>query len=153
MNMMTRKEIKQERDSLVEDTGLIWKGKNVFKMAVPIDGSTELFRLLIIVLQENGYVMGSIDWGGKWLRFHFEKNEGYQWFVNVKLTPYKASMLEIFDLITTNFKPNGYSGTNEWKHDMCKRLGVPMTGRLDYLNPSNGYWDGNELKNKLKKGE
>ncbi|HME50764.1 MAG TPA: hypothetical protein VKM55_00975 [Candidatus Lokiarchaeia archaeon] len=146
--MITQKEIKQERDMLIQNTGLIWKGKNLLKLPISIEDSAETFRSLIDTLQRMEYIMDTIFGKRKGISFSIDKNTNtgqHLWFIGINFKPYKVSMPEIFELIDANFKPNGYSGTNEWKHNMCKELNIPMTGVLAYLNPSDGYWNDNEL--------
>jgi len=129
---------REERQRVIDLTGAEWIGKNTFRMHTDP-------AIAIQILINNGFTSASTIYPLYHpLGFVFEaRGKLMDWFFNVAFKDF--DIVSLFKFIDTSLYHNGYTGTNEWKHDICRHLKIPMKGKLSYLNPSGKYWFCDEL--------
>lgn len=153
---MNNKDIKLERECLIKETGLIWEGKNELKF-----DSNKPISLFISLIENilkleykiqhlySRYTQKTHKHNG--IAFFIKREIGiwpnkdykqWQWYITVNIKPYKDNIIDLFKIINKYFTPNGITGTNEWKQDVCRDLKIPLVGKLKYLIPR---WYNNRL--------
>ena len=153
---MNNKDIKLERESLIKETKLIWVGKNELKFDSnkPIGSFRDFienilkfgYKILHIYSRytqkshkHNGFAFFIKKEISKWPNKDYKQ---WQWYITVNIKPYKDNIIELFKIIDKYFTPNGITGTNEWKQDVCRDLKIPLVAKLKYLIPR---WYNNRL--------
>ena len=145
---MTQKELQIEKKILREKTNLIFKRKNIFGFADSLNFVSEFLKLKQ-ELEKMNYIMGKIFTSNKnVINFHF-KSSKWLIFIDTKFSK-DSDLVGLFAFLDKNFDRNGYTGTNEWKHDFCNILKTPMIGDLKYLVPEGKYWFKDEICKKTQ---
>jgi hypothetical protein len=148
------KEQRIERDLIITTTGLQWSGKNHFRVMPETDLDKICERLKSL-----GYTLGKMIGNTRNFELYFEKrweepvtyggvchllHRQYAIFVAVPINP--TNVERVFVWIDDHPEvQQGYSGSNEWKVDICNWGKIPPVGKLAYLHPPKGYWIGHEL--------
>ena len=143
---LNRTEVKKVRDLILAQTNLKWTGKNKFTIKDYTLAFPLIFQNLKVNLEELGYEIDPIIRNAfkKCFSVKFKKiNTHENYYMDFKLI--KTRLSEIFTLIDDNLQVKGYTGSNEWKRDLCLKHKVPMIDELAYLDPEEGYWFNNEL--------
>lgn len=138
--MMKRTKIeKNERQAIIDLIRVKWLGKNTFRLQT--DPAIAFQTLL-----DHGFTSERIP-------FHeshptgfsfFVSRNNLNWLIKIGLRDFLDILPKVFKFVDT-LKCNGYSGSNEWKVDVCVILHVPREGDLAYLKQPGKYWFDNEL--------
>ena len=135
---MTPKEWQIEKKTLKEKTNLIFKRKNIFGFPDSLNFVSE-FLSLKQELENMNYIMKKIFFSrNRVLSFNFDSSK-WSIYIDTKFSK-DSDLVGLFAFLDENFDRNGYTGTNEWKHDYCNILKTPMIGDLKYLVPEGKYW-------------
>lgn len=139
--MATSKSERQERQEIINLIGVQWIGKNSLRLKT--DPNIAFQKLL-----DNGFTSSRIPFCSVkpiyGISFEITRNK-FSWFIYIDIRDFLKSVSILFKFIDS-LNENGYSGSNEWKYDACKKIGISMLGDLAYLDQPGKYWFNNELK-------
>lgn len=142
-----RKRKKNEKEEILRDNPNL---KHVrfteFKLIVVKDDKVETLFNIIFYFKLKGYY-GEIT--SSWtslksnrVKFNFEFNKeknrrppySPDWLVDIDLHGFLNCIADVFKFMEPFYK-DGYVGSNEWKQDSCKKLKIPLKGKLKCLIP------------------
>jgi hypothetical protein len=135
---MTKTE-RDERQAIIDLVKAEWTGKNTFRLKTDP-------AIVFQVLLDHGFTSSRIPFNESHptgFSFNVSRNN-FSWFIKIALRDFLNTLPKVFKFIDS-LENNGYSGSNEWKVDVCAQLGVPRTGDLAYLKQPGKYWFVNEL--------
>ena len=143
---MSQKQWQTEKKALKKISNLDFKRKNIFGFPDSPNFVIEFLKLTQ-QLENMGYIIKK-HFTSKTKSVSFSIKSIKCWFfIETKFTN-ESNLKDLFSFLDDNFdnyRNGGYTGSNEWKHDFCNFLKLPMVGDLKYLDPDEGYWFHNEL--------
>lgn len=138
------KKRKAEKEELKEI--LKHKRKNIYRLEDSKDFVQEYLKLHQI-LEKKGYIFANFYQSARTISFSYSSPIYGYIFIETILSK-QSNILALFRFFD-DFQDHtrAYTGTNEWKHDFCRILKIPMIGDLKYLDPDDGkYWLCDSLK-------